>query len=372
MGLAREVRDWTFGAALPLWAEAGLDRARGGYHEELTLSGAPAGAAFKRTRVACRQLYVFSHAVTLGWQAGAAAADHGYDFLVRHARLEARGAWARRLDPDGRVIDPTPDLYDLAFVMFALAWRYRASGERSALEHLHATLDFIEARMAAPEGYWHWLPASGWRQQNPHMHLLEACLAAFEATNDERFLARARALVDLFRRRFFDGRTLAEFFTDDWARAPAPDGTLVEPGHQFEWAWILTQYARLADTPPPSEAVRLVQFAESLGVDPVTRFTYNQVDETGAVRDGGSRAWPNTERIKGHLALEGAAHDAAADDAVRLLFARHLNVAPRGLWVDLFDANGAPVSKTVPASTLYHVFLAFSEHLRVRPETAET
>jgi mannose/cellobiose epimerase-like protein (N-acyl-D-glucosamine 2-epimerase family) len=44
-----------------------------------------------------------------------------------------------------------------------------------------------------------------------------------------------------------------------------------------------------------------------------------------------------------------------------------------GGWIDHVDANGAPIVDTMPASTLYHVFLAAAEADRVwgKQETPE-
>ncbi|MGE3141852.1 MAG: AGE family epimerase/isomerase [Hyphomonadaceae bacterium] len=376
MPLFDDVRAWMFEAALPLWGEAGVDRVRGGFREELDLAGRPTSVDFKRVRVMARQIYVFSHAAVLGWKPGLALSAWGYAFLVEKAWLGADKGWARRLSASGAVIDPTPDLYDLAFVLFALSWRYRASGEADALARMHATLDFIEAHMrpAGGIGFLHEKPPIGPRQQNPHMHLMEALLAAYEASHDQRFLARAGELAALFRGKFFNGETLAEYFSDDLARAPAAQGRILEPGHHFEWAWILAQYQRLARDDVHREAHALVRFAEAHGVDAATQVTFNQVRDDGAVLDRGSRAWPNTERIKGHLALyELGGHDprAALEGSARLLLDRYLAVTPRGSWIDQFDAAGRPLSKAAPASTFYHVFLAFAELLRAAPKLGD-
>jgi N-acylglucosamine 2-epimerase/mannose-6-phosphate isomerase len=51
-----------------------------------------------------------------------------------------------------------------------------------------------------------------------------------------------------------------------------------------------------------------------------------------------------------------------------LLLERYLAHTPHGTWVDAFDAGGAPTAEFIPASTLYHVFLAFAELLRVSGE----
>jgi mannose/cellobiose epimerase-like protein (N-acyl-D-glucosamine 2-epimerase family) len=369
-----EIRAWMFDAALPFWASAGLDREHGGFHEELTLDGAPADLPFKRTRVACRQVYVFSHAALLGWTGdGAALAKRGYDYLVDKAFLGFDKGWARRLNRDGSILDPTPDLYDIAFVLFAFAWRYRQSRDEDALGMLHQTLDFVDFHMRAPGGmgFVHVLPAEGPRLQNPHMHLLEACIAAYDATEDQRFLSFAEEVIDLFRRKFFDGKTLAEYFTPDLKRLEGEQGRSTEPGHQLEWAWILANAQRLTGTNLVKEAQALVAFAEAHGVDPQSHATYDEVRDDGAPIRKTSRTWPNTERIKGHLALfelTGADPRPAVAGSTRLLLDRYLAVTPRGLWIDQFDADGQPMPKTAPTSTLYHLFLAFAEILRLQPK----
>ena len=361
-----------FESALPLWADAGLDRARGGFLEELSLDGRPTDAPFKRTRVTSRQIYAFSHASLLGWEPGDALAELGYAYLVEKAWQGPDRGWARRLTPHGAVLDATPDLYDQAFALFALAWRYRASGDPDALRRAHGTLDFIERHLQRPglEGFLHAIPAEGPRLQNPHMHLVEACLAAFEASGDQRFLDRAGSVVRLFRARFFDGRTLGEYFTDDWQRVPGDQGRVVEPGHQFEWAWILANYSRLGEVALNDEISALVAWSERHGVDPASGATFNQVRDDGVPLDRGSRTWPNTERLKGHLAvfeLHGGTPHAAIASSTRLLLDRYLDVQPRGSWMDAFDGSGRPAATTAPTSTLYHVFLAFAELLRLEP-----
>ena len=44
------VRAWMFDDALPFWAERGVDRIDGGFHEELSPAGAPTACDFKRVR----------------------------------------------------------------------------------------------------------------------------------------------------------------------------------------------------------------------------------------------------------------------------------------------------------------------------------
>lgn len=366
------IRSWMFDKALPLWADRGIDRKYGGYVEQLTLDGEDAEVLFKRTRVAARQIYVFSHAAVLGWQSGNELAAHGVDFLTQRAWLGPDKGFARLLTRTGELLDATPDLYDHGFVLFAFAWRHRAMRDAASRDWMHRTLDYIESHMRHPSGlgFWHETPAKGWRQQNPHMHLTEACLAAFEATGEKRFAKTATQLIDLFGAKFFDlhSGTLAEYFTDDLSRAPGPEGRIVEPGHQMEWAWILNVARKQLGLDTADRIRALIRFAETHGVDKTTNITYNSIRDDGAPLDRGSRSWPNTERLKAAVALwelDGVDPSAVIEPTMRLLLERYLRREPVGTWMDSFDEKGAPLNKTVPASTLYHVFLAFAEVLRI-------
>jgi len=361
-----------FRAALPWWAANGLDLTNGGYVEQMTMDGRDAAVPFKRTRVTARQIYVFSHAHILGFKKGLDLAKHGVEFLVSKTWLGPDKGFARRLTREGAVLDPTPDLYDLAFVLFAFSWFYRASKDKAARDWMHRTTDFIETHLRRPEGegFNHQLPPAGWRQQNPHMHLTEACLAAYEATGEERFAGLVRELADLFETRFFDARTgtLAEYFTDTLKRAPGEEGRITEPGHQFEWAWILNSCRKLLRLDLGDTIRASAAFAEKHGIDQESCATFNQVRDDGTPIDKGSRTWPNTERIKAALALyelDGTDPSPVVRTSGSLLLERYLANTPHGTWVDAFDASGKPVVDTIPASTLYHVFLAFAEVLRV-------
>ncbi len=363
-----EIRRWTFDAALPLWAEAGYDLQSRRFVEKLDYSGEPIDAVAYRTRVTGRQTYVFSHAAILGWEQGEVLSAEGARQLDELYLGPDKG-WPRTTDRNGAVLDGTPDLYDLAFVLFGYAWRHKAARDQESRAGMHRAMDFIDTHLRAENGFWHELPPEGWRLQNPHMHLLEASLVSYEATGETRFLATARELVTLFRDKLFDGATLAEYFDTDWNRAEGRDGRLVEPGHQLEWAWILVQYGKLTGEDTIALADGLVRFAETHGVDPQTGRTMQVVLEDGTPVDAGARTWPNTERIKAHLALfeaNGQDPRAAVAASTRLLLDQYFNTPIPGLWLERFTAEGEPDADDVPASTLYHVFLAFTEVLRLQ------
>ncbi|MHA4875565.1 AGE family epimerase/isomerase, partial [Enterococcus faecium] len=81
----------------------------------------------------------------------------------------------------------------------------------------------------------------------------------------------------------------------DWQRLRP---SAIEPGHQFEWAWLLHQAGRLVGADVAAPARRLYDFATRHGALPVI----DAVGEDGAARQASTRLWPQTEAIKAHLA----------------------------------------------------------------------
>lgn len=390
-----------FGQALPFWAGAGRDQPGLGVREALTADGSPAPTPYKRMRVQARQIYAFSHAALLGWTDGEAVARDAYAFIQR-AGLRPDGAtWVRRLDPSGaRVVDDTVDLYDQAFVLFALAWYARLTGEQAPLDQARRTAEWIRTAMRGPvAGYLNTLPAEpggggggAHRQQNPHMHLLEAALALLETTrtggggggrHDAAYWEGwAHELVGLFRDRFLDRLTgtLGEFFQDDWTLAPGAAGDHVEPGHHYEWVWLLHQYARLAPAASGdgdgtgadamADGDQLYRFAEAHGCDPAgTGLVWDVVGRDGTVVHARStRLWPQTEALKAHCAValrlggdRAAVVEAKIVRVVDNLLHRFFADCPPGAWRDRFDAAGNPVADGIPTSSFYHVFMGYAQ-----------
>jgi mannose/cellobiose epimerase-like protein (N-acyl-D-glucosamine 2-epimerase family) len=85
----------------------------------------------------------------------------------------------------------------------------------------------------------------------------------------------------------------------------------------------------------------------------------DEMDEAGRIRSTSSRAWPHAEALKA-LAAEAARGDAQSLDAVAPILRRLCDVHCRaelgGGWVDHVDADDLPISRVMPASTLYHVY----------------
>ncbi len=377
---------WILDTCLPFWAERGVDDKTGGFIERLDYQAQVPGDDYTRIRVQARQLYVFSHAYHLsGDQRFADVANRGFGFLKAHGLQAGVPGWVHMITPSGTLLDSRRDCYDLAFILFALGWYQRATGDAEATPLIAATLDFLDRYLAESEhgGFVEerlldeqnaFLPGTTLpRRQNPHMHLLEAFLTLYEATGEKTFLDRAAKIVELFRTRFLDRETgsLGEFFTHDWQPAMGSDGALREPGHHFEWVWLLQRYAALSgDDSVIEHATALYDFTLKYGVRQLDGLpvAIDSVDRHGAVLSPSARLWPQTEMIKAglaHNAITGnPASRALAADGLATLFRFYLD-REHGYWCDQIDDNGAPLSGMIPASSLYHIMMAVTEWHRL-------
>jgi mannose-6-phosphate isomerase len=294
---------------------------------------------------------------------------------MANARLPDDGGFAHKLARGGAIVDAKRDTYDHAFVLLALAWLTRATRDRNILAVLERTLAAIDQHLKAPhlEGYLEDDQRSLPRRQNPHMHLLEAFLAIHEATGEGAPLERAGEIVALFDRFFFDRArcALVEFYTQDWRPAAGDAGAIVEPGHHFEWIWLLHQYARLKGEPPHPATRALYEFATECGVEVGSGLVVDEVFTDRRVKSQSKRCWPQTEALKAELALSQAAGrpiSRRADAIVDNIFRYYLDQPVAGGWIDIVDASNVPIATSIPASTFYHVFAAFTEYLRLDEE----
>jgi len=188
----------------------------------------------------------------------------GLNFLTNvHKQPNGHYAWMleKNVITDTRVM-----AYGHAFVLLAAASCLRA-GITTALETINDTFDFLETyfwdetagayndeRDATLE------TLSPYRGQNANMHMCEALLAAWQATDDVRFLDRAERLADLFA---FDlalqsGGQIWEHYDANWHvdmkfNIDYPNDRYkpwgFQPGHQTEWAKLLL----ILDSERPNE-----------------------------------------------------------------------------------------------------------------------
>ncbi|MBB5518624.1 AGE family epimerase/isomerase [Amphiplicatus metriothermophilus] len=362
---AERYRLWLFAEALPLWQALGADYGGWGWHESLSLRAKPTGAP-RRARVQARQVYAYAAAGALGW-AGPwkAAVEHGLEgFFAYYRRPD--GLFRTLVSPDGTPIEETAYLYDQAFALLALA--AARAGRPSAEDEALALLAAIEKVMRHEKGGFREAGARPF-QSNPHMHLFEACLAWIEAGGGERWTRLAGDIVRLALDRFIDaeGGFLREFFDAGWRPAPGEAGRRVEPGHQFEWAWLLERWSRRTGDREAACAARRLYAAGMRGVDARRGVAVDALDDRLEMLEPRARLWPQTERLKAALILsesaQGDSHEALRADARRAAAAlwRYLDVEPSGLWRDKLGADGRFEEEPAPASSFYHLVAAVAQ-----------
>jgi mannose/cellobiose epimerase-like protein (N-acyl-D-glucosamine 2-epimerase family)/glycosyltransferase involved in cell wall biosynthesis len=364
---AAALKRWLFDAALPLWWERGADRIRGGFHEAITLDGKPLQRPH-RARVIARQAFSYCEAGRLGWQGPWREAQrHALDYFREHF-ITADATVVSVVDLDGKVADPRFDLYNQAFALLAYASGHRTFGEaagwlrqavalRTTLEqaYAHPLGGFVEDRAAR-------LP----QRSNPHMHFLEAALAWIAVDDDPAWCRMADGIAALCLEKFIDPATgaLGEFFAADWSAAPGVEGRIREPGHHYEWAFLLDHWARLTGRRAPEAVLRLIAFADSRGVDADRGVAVNAVLADGGIHDPVARLWAQAERIRAYLAQRRSDTDvAAAINGLR----RFLATPTEGVWFDQLGADDVFILEPARATSLYHIIGAVAEFCPARP-----
>jgi len=361
--------DWAIDAALPLWATAGFDAEHGRFEERLTLSGGRLPEVPLRLMSQARQIHGYALAARRGWHTDALAlVERAFASMVRDYRgRDDRPGWVFSIRRDGAIADARRDLYTHAFVLLAIASYVEASGRREALVLADETLAFVERDMAAPQGggFVEELPPNGGvRRQNPHMHLFEGLLALWECSRQERYLARATELFDLFATRFFrDPGVVGEYFTADLRPADGVVGRIVEPGHHHEWVWLLRRFEEASGRSMQAYVDALHSHADRYGFDEAGMIL-GELLVDGTPRAGVRRIWPVTEAIKANLveARHGRTQGEGRAAALAVVLReRFLTIDPPGGWRDRLDDKGRCVSEYMPASTLYHLLGAIDE-----------
>ena len=354
-GAARWYEAWLGEAALPLWADAGVDPVGGLFQEKLSPDGTPVEAP-RRARSQARQVFVFAEAARAGYGARCleVARTGWVRFLAAYGRPD--GLVINAAAGDGTPLDREADTYQQAFLMLAQAALTAADPGSPSLEpQAQRALAALAPRRTAQGGYRETGPHPF--QANCHMHLFESALA-WEAIGGPAWAALSDEIAELALARFIEpkGAVLREFFDADW-NALEGEGGLIEPGHQFEWAWLLERWGKARGHGAARAMARRLYETGLKGVDPVREVAVNALWEDLSVRDGAARLWIQTEHLKAALSL---GDEAQALRAARGL-ARYLETPKRGAWRDRLSPDGTFVEEPAPATSFYHLIVAILE-----------
>lgn len=368
--IQRRARHWLNEVAAPFWASTVLPGS-GLFAERATLEGVPDDSYF-RTFVQARHIYSIVTAGQNGWTGPwQELVAQTIGTIITRAKRDD-GLFVHRLDRNTEILDGRADLYDQAFILFALGTVGGALGDESLFDEAEALLDRIESLWSHPEGGFHEgeIVDLSVRRQNPHMHLLEAFGALHMASGRQRFDDAAQMIARLCQEKFIDRASgaLLEYFVEDWTPAPGRQGRIAEPGHCFEWAWLFERLAVNGWEEAVGVSDALTGFGRRFGLASDRGVAINEVLTDGEIVDGKARLWPQTERLKVAVArykrtrdLEEIAEAVAAYQGLEQYFLP----GNSALWRDKLKEDGSFIEELAPGSSFYHISCAIGELLTI-------
>lgn len=364
---AAQCKNWLQSHVLPLWAEQAFDSNTGVFAEGMLAPNQQYTDDLIRFRVQPRQLYVFAHATEMGLFDGKAIVEQAIAGFERFQDADNRFTFA--VNKQLEITHPEINTYEHAFALLGYAWHYKTTQDTNSIALAEACYQLLNEQLGDTEngGFFSSTDDHSLRSQNPHMHMFEAMMTWYEVTGDQKWLTRAGKLYDLFSTRFLESNFLRELYAEDLNPTHALSENL-DPGHHYEWIWLLSHYAKLAKIDVQFQINILLKFAQKFGHSPLG-LVYDEVKDNGEEYRTTSRLWCQTELIKARVALyemqPSAENSTALINAIDMTFKYYLDNAEPGLWIDQLDKSGTPLSTKSPASTLYHIFLAFSEVCRI-------
>lgn len=339
---------------VPLWQGPGWNPQLALPYEALDAEQRPLPPQRYRAMACARQLYLFSQLI------GDAAAPFAQEraaalfrSLQRHFHDAEHGGWFYSIDADGAPLDRRKDLYTHAFILFACAHYWAKVREPLVESVLNAALEVVALRFARSDGLYEASLAEDWSVlgsgplQNPLMHLAEAFLAILAVREDAAVQTALLELCQAMQQQFIDpqhGVMLEKPLgaVDNW----------FEPGHQFEWFFLLDSSPLLRSNPLHASLSRAFAFAEQLGVDPQSGAVCAMLDlQPGApIKDATQRIWAQAEYLRALTLRAGS-----QAPLQRQLKALHAHFLHAGGWNECLDASGAVSRRDMPSTTPYHL-----------------
>lgn len=369
------LHSWLINSALNFWCEHGIDKKNGGFYEILSKQGIPVTTSH-RTRCIARQIFAFSKGKDLGWEGPSdALVIHGLHFLEKYL-IHSDGTVITEANLPNTNFKTDQDPYDYACVLLALAQASKQHPNGS--QHVNKLATKILNRLS--EEWRH--PDHGFQEDpniqpflraNPHMHLLEAFLAWEESHegNKELWKEESDKIAMLAFQKLINKDTGAiyEFFNQDWTAPIQAKHRIIEPGHLFEWSWLLSEWGlRRGNHKAIDYSLNLINLGEKYGVDTNRGLAINTLNEDCSPINFDARLWPQAERIKAwnaslHFANKSSITIEQAERQLIKAIAsldQYFKDMPPGLWHEEIMRNGNPTDSPIRASGLYHLTMAVS------------
>jgi mannose-6-phosphate isomerase len=265
------------------------------------------------------------------------------------------------------VLDDTYDAYGHAFVILALATAASSLRDERYRDLALQTWAFMQRRFRDEHGglIWH-IARHGRvrddvRSQNPLMHTFEALLAL--APLDESGVARrdAGAIWRFLGARMPGVGCLPEWYNAAWRPIGEGERAIVEVGHVFEWAFLLSEaQAFFPDAGLLERGRELLAFGMRHGYDAEAGGIFSQVGYDGRLRERRKGWWEQCEAIRAmqrYVARQGAAEIAGPLRQSLAFVHRHYVDDVHGGWYERPPGTGRETSLAKGHATKldYHV-----------------
>jgi mannose-6-phosphate isomerase len=378
---ADEWVSWFWDDFFPQWIERATDADGIGFFDFLDVDGHPPKDPQKTVLAQARLLFTFSHLALISgnpmYHQAARVARAALPYFRKPSGLYRRGVHRNGQTTDDSNINLASS-YDQSFLILSLStWGKLDSSEdvSDELETLWAAIQsdlidtntgmFLEHDNVPDPAH----SAAPMRAQNPHMHMFEAALQAFEMTGQNKWMDRAQASRAKGIEYFFDtdSGTITEFLAPNLSVLDGRDGERREIGHQCEWAWLLMREVDLGGDPAMTDiAKRLLNFADAHGFanDGVMRgAAFDAVSANTDWREDAFLLWPQTEAIKTYAVRSNNAVMATKAQAlVQVIFKQYF--ADRAAFVNQLDTDGNLLWSEGLSRLHYHLVLALTEGAR--------
>ncbi|ADZ91722.1 AGE family epimerase/isomerase [Marinomonas mediterranea] len=314
------------------------------------------------------------------------AAVHGIQYL-RQRHQSQSGGYVWLLD-GGTNLDETNHCYGLAFVILAYSNALQI-GLSEAEVWIEVTYDLLETHfwenkhgLYLDEISSDWKTVSPYRGQNANMHMCEALMSAFDATQNPKYLDRAKLLAKNICQKqasLSNSNEVWEHYTNDWQidwdynkndpkHLFRPWG--FQPGHQTEWAKLLL----MLDKRSPEnwylpKAKYLFDLAYKKAWDTKKGGLHYGYAPDGTVCDPDKYFWVQAESFAAAWLLYKATKDETYYKQYLTLWEfswNHMIDHTFGAWYRILDENNAQYdnNKSPAGKTDYHTMGACYEVLK--------